>query len=179
MKKHPSIRNLSLSAMFLALAFIIPLATGQVPQINAVLCPMHIPVFLCGFVCGPAYGSAVGALAPLLRSVIFTTPLMFPTAIAMAFELSAYGLLSGLLFKLLPKKNTNIYISFTVAKIVGRAMWGIAHFCLLGFNVSKYNLSAFWATGIVSALPGTAIQLILIPTVIIIVKNKKLLPARN
>ena len=172
-------RNLALSAMFLALAFIIPLATGQVPQINSVLCPMHIPIFLCGYFCSKEYGFLVGAAAPILRSVIFGVPLMFPTAIAMAFELAAYGFFSGLLFELLPKKNINIYTSFIVAKIIGRAMWGIAHFCLLGFDASKYNLTSFRATGIVSALPGTAIQLLLIPAIIIIVKNKNLLRPKS
>lgn len=168
-------RNLALSAMFLALAFIIPFATGQVPQINSVLCPMHIPIFLCGFMCGKGYGFVLGAVAPILRSVIFTAPIMFPTAIAMAFELAAYGFLSGLLYETLPKKNINIYTSFLVSKILGRAAWGIAHFFLLGFDTGSYNISTFWTTGIVSALPGTAIQLLLIPPIIIIVKNKNLL----
>lgn len=169
------IRNLSLSAMFLALAFIIPLATGQVPQINAVLCPMHIPIILCGFICGKSYGFVTGAIAPLMRSVIFGTPVMFPTAIAMSFELAVYGLLSGLLFDLLPKKNVNIYIAFIISKIFGRAVWGIAHFCLLGFDTERYGFSDFIATGITAALPGTAIQLLLIPVIIIIIKNKNLL----
>lgn len=175
MKKHPSIHNLALSAMFLALAFIIPLATGQVPQINSMLCPMHIPVILCGFICGKGYGFIVGATAPILRSAILGMPLMFPTAIAMAFELAAYGFLSGLLFDWLPKKNINIYTSFLISKISGRAAWGIAHFCLLGFDADKYDFSVFWAGGIVNALPGTVIQLLLIPAIIIIVKNKNLL----
>ncbi len=168
-------RNLALSAMFLALAFVIPFATGQVPQINAVLCPMHIPIILCGYICGSRYGLVVGAIAPLLRSFTLGLPVLVPTAIAMSFELAAYGFLSGLLYETLPKKNINIYVSFLAAKIIGRAFWGIAHFCLLGFDTSKYNLAIFWTVSVVDSLPGLVVQLLLIPTVIMIVKNKKLM----
>lgn len=170
-------RNLALSAMFLTLAFIIPLATGQSPQINSVLCPMHIPILLCGFICGKSYGFAVGAMAPILRSLTLGTPLFFPTAVAMAFELATYGFLSGLLYDKLPKKNIHIYTSFIIAKVIGRIMWGIAHFCLLGFDVSEYSFTDFWSAGVVLSMPGTILQILLIPAIIIIVKNKKLLRA--
>jgi hypothetical protein len=39
-----------------------------------------------------------------LRSVIAGMPPIYPTALAMAFELAAYGLLAGVFYKLLPKK---------------------------------------------------------------------------
>lgn len=41
--------HLVLAAMFLALALILPFFTGQIPQVGNMLCPMHIPVLLCGF----------------------------------------------------------------------------------------------------------------------------------
>ena len=90
------------------------------------LCPMHIPALLCGFVCGWGWGLAVGFIAPLLRSVLFGMPDMFPTAVSMAFELAAYGLFSGLLYQLLPKKRSNIYVSLILAMLGGRIVWGIA-----------------------------------------------------
>ena len=103
MKKTSNLRNLILSAMFLALAFVLPFITGQIPQIGAMLLPMHIPVLLCGFFCGAPWGLAVGFIAPLFRSVIFGMPPMFPTALCMAFELAAYGLVSGFMYRLMPK----------------------------------------------------------------------------
>ena len=45
-------RNLIYSALFLALAYVLPFLTGQIQQIGNMLCPMHIPVLLCGFICG-------------------------------------------------------------------------------------------------------------------------------
>ena len=45
------------------------------------------------------YGAAVGFVAPLLRSVLFGMPPMYPVAIAMAFELLTYGLVIGLVYR--------------------------------------------------------------------------------
>ena len=93
-----SVRNIVLSALFLALGFVLPFFTMQIPSIGSMLLPMHIPVIICGFVCGAPLGVIVGFILPLLRSLIFTMPPMFPTAIAMAFELAAYGMISGYLY---------------------------------------------------------------------------------
>ena len=41
--------RLSASAMCLALCLVLPFLTGQIPQIGSALCPMHLPVLLCGF----------------------------------------------------------------------------------------------------------------------------------
>ena len=98
-KNTKTVRQLVLAALFLALAFVLPLLTGQVPKVGNMLCPMHFPVLLCGFVLGGPWGLAVGFAAPLLRSVLFGMPPMFPVAISMAFELATYGLVSGLLWR--------------------------------------------------------------------------------
>ena len=42
------IRKLTYSALFLALAMVLPFVTGQIPQIGSMLSPMHIKVLLCG-----------------------------------------------------------------------------------------------------------------------------------
>ena len=51
--KHTSpARSIVLAALFLALAFVLPMVTGHVPQVGNMLCPMHFPILLCGFVLG-------------------------------------------------------------------------------------------------------------------------------
>ena len=45
------IRKLTYSAVFLALALVLPFLTGQIPQIGSMLSPMHLPVMLCGACC--------------------------------------------------------------------------------------------------------------------------------
>ena len=56
-------RRIVLAALFLALAFLLPMVTGHVPQVGNMLCPMHFPILLCGFVLGGPWGLAVGFVA--------------------------------------------------------------------------------------------------------------------
>lgn len=61
--KHSKTIKLTLSAMFLALGFVLPFFTGQIPQIGNMLLPMHLPVLLCGLICGWQYGLVIGPLS--------------------------------------------------------------------------------------------------------------------
>ena len=171
MKSQTNIRNLCLSAMFLALAFVLPFLTGQIPEIGNMLCPMHIPAILCGFICGGPWGAVVGFIAPLLRSLILGAPALFPKAVAMSFELCAYGLFSGLLYRTLPKKKMYIYVSLVLSMIGGRLIWGIAQFTFMGLGASEFNLSMFWANAVINAVPGIIVQLILIPILIMLAER--------
>ena len=102
-RENRHIRNMVIAALMLAVAYVLPNFTGNIPQIGSMLLPMHLPVLLCGFLCGGFWGAGVGFVAPLLRSALTGGfPPMFPTAVSMAFELAAYGFLSGFLYKRLP-----------------------------------------------------------------------------
>lgn len=174
MKKRNDVVKLTLAAMFLALAFVLPFLTGQIPQIGSMLCPMHIPVLLCGFFCGAPWGLAVGLLAPLLRSFTLGMPPMFPTALCMAFELAAYGFVAGWLYNKLPKKRIYVYLSLLCAMILGRVVWGIVMFVCMGLDASKFGLAAFVAGAFTNAVPGIILQIILIPILVILLrKNEK------
>jgi thiamine transporter ThiT len=179
MKNQKLVLNLSLSGMFLALAYVMPFLTGQIPEIGSMLCPMHIPVLLCGFVCGAPYGLVVGLIAPVLRSLTLGMPPLFPTATAMAFELAVYGLMAGLLYKALPKKKINIYTSLIGAMIIGRIVWGVVMFCIMGFDMTKFGIAAFWAGAVVNAIPGIIAQIILIPMLIMVLEKAKLMPNKK
>ena len=168
-----NVKTLTLSAMFLALALTLPFITGQIPEIGAMLCPMHLPVLLCGFFCGGPWGLAVGLIAPVLRSMIFGMPPMYPTALSMAFELAAYGAISGLLYAKLPKNKASVYVSLVAALIVGRLVWGAARFVFAGLDVTAFGLQAFWAGAVTSAIPGIILQLILIPILVIALDKQR------
>ena len=90
-------RNLTLSALFLALGYVLPFLTGQIPQFGSMLLPMHIPVFLCALICGWQYGAVIGFILPLTRCLFFSMPPVY-VAIAMAFELATYGFVAGFLY---------------------------------------------------------------------------------
>lgn len=167
MKRRNDIKKLTLSAMFLALAFVMPFLTGQIPQIGSMLCPMHIPVLLCGFFCGAPWGFAVGFVAPILRSLVLGMPPMFPTAICMAFELGAYGFVAGLLHNKLPKKKVYVYVSLLAAMVIGRVVWGLAMFACMGFDTSEFGMAAFVSGAITTAIPGIILQIVLIPILVI------------
>lgn len=161
-----NIKKLTLSAMFLALAFVLPFFTGQIPQIGSMLCPMHLPVLLCGFFCGAPYGAIVGFIAPVFRSFTLGMPPMFPTAICMAFEMATYGLTAGLLHKVLPSKKWSVYVSLISSMVIGRIVWGIAMFTCMGFDANKFGLTAFLTGAVTSAIPGIILQIVMIPILV-------------
>lgn len=171
MTKDNKLLKMVFSAIFLALAYVMPFLTGQIPEIGSMLCPMHIPVLLCGFICGWQWGLAVGFIAPLFRSLILGMPPFFPAAVCMAFELGAYGIISGIMYKLLPNRKSSIFVSLITAMIVGRIVWGLAMYICLGIDGSAFTLSAFFAGAFTNAIPGIIIQLILIPVVVILLKK--------
>ena len=173
MKK--TVKNLTLSAMFLALCMILPFITGGVPQIGNAISPMHIPVLICGFVCGWQYGAAVGFIAPLMRSLLFSMPPMYPKAVSMAFELAAYGILCGLLYKAFPKKNVYIYPALIISMLGGRAVWGIARYIMAGLSGSEFSMAMFVAGAFTQAVPAIICHILLVPPVVMAFKKTKLM----
>ncbi len=165
------IRKLTYSALFLALAMVLPFLTGQIPQIGSALSPMHIPALLCGFLCGWPWGLAVGLISPLLRSVIFGMPAMFPGAVAMSLELATYGAVSGLLYKILPRRKSSVYITIVVAMLLGRAVWGIARLILAGLSGQSFTWALFLAGAFTNAVPGIILHLVLVPLLVIVLEK--------
>ena len=171
--KNQRTLKMILAALFLALAYVMPFLTGQIPEVGSMLCPMHLPVLLCGFICGPLWGLIVGLVAPLLRSPL-GAPTLFPKAVCMAFELAAYGAITGIMHKLLPRKKPYIYCSLLSAMIVGRVIWGVAMFIFLGISGGSFTLSAFVAGAITNAVPGIIIQIVLVPILVMLLDNPKI-----
>ena len=160
------VRRLTFAALFLAVAMVLPFITGQIPEIGSMLCPMHIPALLCGFICGWPWGLAVGFVAPLLRSVLFGFPPMFPGAVAMAFELAVYGGMAGFLWKKLPRKRGVTYAVLLISMIAGRIVWGIARVVLAGLSGSTFTWALFLAGAVTNAIPGIILQIVLIPVLV-------------
>ena len=164
--KKTNIKTLVLAALFLAMALVLPFLTGQIPEIGSMLCPMHIPALLCGFFCGWPWGLMVGLIAPVLRSLIFGMPPMFPVAVCMSAELAAYGAVSGFLYSKMSRNKASVYISLLAAMVAGRLLWGIARFLCAGLDPSAFGIAAFWAGAITTALPGIILQIVLVPVLV-------------
>ena len=178
--KNKKLQKLVLSAMFLGLGLVLPFFTGQIPQIGNMLLPMHLPVILCGFICGWKYGLVVGAVTPILRSAVFSMPVMYPSAIAMAFELAAYGFLVGFLFRNARWQCLkSLYRCLIISMLGGRVVWGIVMTVILGLGENGFTLTAFLTGAFLNAIPGIIVQLILVPAIMLALNKTHLVPFRN
>lgn len=169
-KQRTHLVHLTTSAMFLALCLVLPFLTGQIPEIGQMLCPMHFPVFLCAFFCGPYYAAAVGAMAPLFRFLLFGMPPLMPTGLAMCFELFTYGLVAGLLYRLLTRLRLSrylaVYATLVPAMLAGRVIWGAVRVVFYGVGHTAFGWAAFTAGAFTTAFPGIIAQLVLIPLLV-------------
>lgn len=176
---HQSLLRMIYAALCLALALVLPFLTAQVPEIGNKLCPMHIPVFLCGFLCGWPYGLAVGFIAPLLRSVLFGVPILFPQAFSMAFELATYGLVCALLFQLIKNKYLSVYLSLLLSMIAGRIVWGAVRFLIAGLGGTAFSFSAFLAGAVTNAVPGIILHIILVPLLVLALEKAHIIQRKS
>ena len=162
--KVSSYKKITLPAMFLALGLLLPLITGQIPQIGNMLLPMHLPVMLCGLLCGWKIGVVIGFVTPLLRYLIFGMPMLYPVAIAMAFELAAYGLVIGVCYIIWKRRGTlGVYLSLIIAMIIGRVVWATLMWLLMGASGGTFTGTMFLAGAVTNAIPGIILQLLIIP----------------
>ncbi|MBQ4354332.1 MAG: ECF transporter S component [Clostridia bacterium] len=167
---HPkirgSVRSLTFSALFLAIALLLPFVTGQIPQIGALLSPMHLPAFLAGYLCGPFWGALVGLAAPLLRHVLFGMPPLM-TAIPMAIELAAYAVLAGVLYRVLPKKTGFLYLSLALSMIGGRILYAAVKMTMLGLGGEAFTPWLVLLDTVTGTWAGILIQFVLVPPLVL------------
>jgi len=169
--KKFNVKNIVLAGLFLGIGLVLPFVTMQIPAIGNMLCPMHIPILLCGFICGAPYGLIIGFITPIFRGMLFGMPALLPNAACMAFELATYGLVSGLLIRKMKYSILNLYVSLIISMIVGRIVWGLAATVIYHFLGMDFTVQQFITAGFVNAIPGILIQLIIIPTIVDRVKE--------
>ena len=175
MRRSTSVHTMILCALLIAVGLILPLFLGQVQILAQGISPMHIPAFIAGLTCGPAAGAVVGFVTPLLRMVIFGMPAA-PSAVPMAFELCAYGVLYPLLVRRHMAHLPAILISMVLAMILGRLIGGAAKAIFLGLNGGSYTFSTFVSAYFVTTAVGAVIHLILVPAVVLALEKARLSP---
>lgn len=167
-------KNLIIAGLCVALAIVLPIAFHSIPNAGTIFLPMHIPVLLCGLICGPVYGLACGILAPLISSFATAMP---PVAIlpGMLCELAVYGLVSGLLTRIIKTKYKmlNLYLSLAGAMLCGRIVGGALN--ALIFRAGNYSMQIWLTSSFITAIPGIIIQLIVIPLVVITLRRARLI----
>ena len=177
MKRMSLVKKSIVTAVCIALCYVLPLLFHGVQNAGQVFLPMHLPVFLCGLVCGWPFGLLCGLAGPALSSALTSMP---PVAIlpVMMRELAVYGTISGLMMRLVRTKCTyaDLYISLLVAILSGRVVAGLAK--ALIFARGNYSMAS-WVTGyVLTSWPGTLIQLVLIPSVVFALMKAHLIPER-
>ena len=178
-KQLSPVRALVLSAMFLALGLVLPFFTGQIPQVGSMLLPMHLPVFLCGLICGWQYGATVGFVTPLLRMSLFGMPPLL-TAVAMAFELAAYGGVAGFLYSRSRWQCViALYRSLLIAMVAGRLVWAAVRVVMTGVAGEPFTWQIFLAGALLNAIPGIILQLVFIPAVMVALDRAGMVPFRR
>ena len=150
MVKKFGLKNYVIAALCVALCVVLPMAFHAIPNAGSILLPMHIPVLLCGLLCGWPLGLVCGLV----------------------------GLVSGLLMRFVRtgKLYADLYISLVGAMLVGRIIAGLAR--ALIFSAGGYSM-AVWATSyFVTGLPGIAIQLLIIPPIVLALEKARIVPTR-
>ena len=167
-------KNMIVASMCAALCVVLPMAFHAIPNAGSIFLPMHIPVLLCGFICSWPYGLVCGVLGPVLSSLLTSMP---PAAMlpGMACELAVYGLVTGLLFRRVPTRpsTANIYISLIAAMICGRIVSGALN--ALIFQAGSYSMEIWLSAAFTTALPGIAIQLVVIPALLLALEKVRVI----
>jgi len=165
MKNDFTPAKLTIAGRCVALGILLPMLFHGVPEAGPRFLPMHIPVLLAGFFVGWKLGLLTGIVTPLLSAILTGMPTFTPPmAFVMMFELAAYGLLAGLLYK----RTKNIHVSLVVAMIGGRIIRGLAQWVLWSWLVPHlpFGWEAYVTLVFVTALPGIVLQLAVMPLIV-------------
>lgn len=156
---------LILSGVFIALGIVLPMAFHLFGGAGPVFLPMHIPVLIAGFFLSPLLALAVGVITPFLSSILTGMPPMFPMMPIMMLELGVYGLTISLVRK---KVTQNPYVALLIAMVIGRVAAGSMVYVLSTFFSAKLPpVSVFIIGAVTRGLPGIAIQLVLLPLIVL------------
>lgn len=169
--RHSAPRFIAFSALFLALAVVLPIGFHALGIAGRVFLPMHFPVLLAGFIAGPIAGLTVGLLAPTLSFLLTGMPPTYAVPL-MSLELPIYGLIAGICYKTL---RLNIYIALVLAMIVGRLMFAVGLLMLGRFMELPYTAAQFFSAGgaVATGLWGIVAQLVVIPLLVVALKRTR------
>ncbi len=161
---YTSAMRLTQVALFIALGIVLPMAFHAAGLGRAFL-PMHIPVLLAGIYGGWKSGLVVGAVTPILSGVLTgMPPLAPPTAFTMMVELPIYAVLASLFYRRL---RLHPVLSVGLSALVGRIAYGLIGYLMFPL-VGLPRVSPLYpvTAGLVSSLPGVAVQVVLVPLIV-------------
>ena len=170
-----SVKKASLCSILIALCCVLPLAFHAL-GLGAAFSPMHIPALLCGLICGWGYGAFCGLAGPVISCLLTGMPAA-PQLAWMLPELMLYGAVAGLLMRRLPIPNLplRLYSALIPAMLLGRVGGGLVRALVYLRAGTAWSVKAWAGAYFVGALPGIAVQLLLIPALYFALKKAKLI----
>ena len=171
------VKKIVIAAACAALGIVLPMAFHSIPNAGATWLPMHIPVMISGLVAGPVSGAVTGVLAPVLSSLLTGMPAA-PMVVPMTCELFVYGLVSGLLSRVVRtgRATVDLYVSLVGAMLAGRIVNGILR--ALIFSPGAYSLEAWVAASFVTSITGIVLQLAVVVPIVVSLERAGLVPPR-
>lgn len=161
------------TALLTAMGVVLPLLLHSVPRGGEIFLLMHIPVLLCGLLYGWPHGLACGLLTPFLSFLCTGMP---PSAVlpGMLCELAVYGGAAGVFLgsarmARLKNQTLKLYLALAGAMLAGRLVFGAVNALIL--QAGAYSMELWLTAAFVRALPGIAIQFVLIPPVILALRK--------
>ena len=171
------VKRIVIAAACAALGIVLPMAFHSIPNAGATWLPMHIPVMISGLVAGPVSGAVTGVLAPVLSSLLTGMPAA-PMVVPMTCELFIYGLVSGLLSRVVRtgRATVDLYVALVGAMLAGRIVNGILR--ALIFSPGAYSLEAWVAASFVTSITGIVLQLAVVVPIVVSLERAGLVPPR-
>ena len=171
------VKRVVVAAVCAALCIVLPMAFHSIPNAGATWLPMHIPVMISGLIAGPAAGAVTGLLGPVLSGVLTGMPAA-PMLAPMTCELFTYGLVSGLLSRLVRTGSVrrDLNIALIGAMVAGRVVNGVLR--ALIFSPGAYSLEAWVVASFVTSLMGIVLQLAVVVPVVVSLERAGLVPPR-
>jgi niacin transporter len=162
-------RKMILTALFVALGIVLPQTFHIIGGTSAgsIFLPMHLPVLIGGLLLGPLSGVIIGASSVIVGMMLGMPPILI--GVYMLAELSVYGLVGGYTSVI---KKQPIWLSFLITKISGMMVaFATIHIMISFFNVSFPPIIG--STGMfVMMIPGLAIQILIVPYMVHILKKE-------
>jgi len=128
--------------------------------------PMFLPILLAGFMIEFPAALLVGLLGPFVSALATGMPPLFPTAVSMSVEgIAAAGVASYLYHRM----KVSLWITLVLAILaerLSRILMLLLILPLFGLPVKAFSIADFTYT-----LPGVALQIVLIPIILRMLKQ--------
>ena len=160
-----STRQLTQVALFMTLAVVVPILFHAF-GLGMIFLPMFLPILIGGFFLPPVAAFLVGAFSPWLSALITGMPPLVPMAPLMSIEGAALAVLASWLYH---RCHWGIFFTVLIAVLVER---GILALAIWGFQPLFGPIgNGMTIAALTMSLPGIALQLILVPLVVMWLKR--------